>query len=107
MNWEDIVWKMLRADAEVEARREPLLASYMHATILSHSSLEKSLSFHMANQLSSPTMIDTQIQALFLEAVDQSAAFRYSVRADILAVMDRDPALKTPPDVLLYFKGKQ
>lgn len=103
---DDLVWLNLRKDAEVEAQREPLLASFMHATILSHSSLEKSLSFHMANQLSSPAMISTQIQALFLEAFDQSPAFRYSVRKDILAVMDRDPAVKTSPDVLLYFKGR-
>lgn len=61
----------------------------------------------MANQLSSPAMISTQIQALFLEAFDQSPAFRYAVRKDILAVMDRDPAVKTSPDVLLYFKGFQ
>jgi hypothetical protein len=104
-NGEDIVWIKLRKDAEIEAQREPLLASFMHATILSHSSLEKSLSFHMANQLSSPAMISTQIQALFLEAFDKSESFRSSVRSDILAVMDRDPAVKTSPDVLLYFKG--
>jgi len=104
---DDIIWKNLRKDAEIESQREPLLASFMHATILSHSSLEKSVSFHMANQLSSPAMISTQIQALFLEAFDQSPAFRYAIRKDILAVMDRDPAVKTSPDVLLYFKGFQ
>lgn len=26
---------------------------------------------------------------------------------DILAVMDRDPAVRTSPDVILYFKGFQ
>jgi serine O-acetyltransferase len=104
---EDIVWNNLRKDAEIESQREPLLASFMHATILSHSSLEKSLSFHMANQLSSPAMISTQIQALFLEAFEKSPTFHHSVRCDILAVMDRDPAVKTSPDVLLYFKGQK
>jgi len=29
------------------------------------------------------------------------------VRLDILAVMDRDPAVRTSPDVILYFKGFQ
>ena len=61
----------------------------------------------MANQLSSPAMISTQIQALFLEAFENSVAFRHSIRCDILAVMERDPAVKTAPDVILYFKGFQ
>ena len=86
---EDVVWKNMRRDAEIEASREPLLASFMHATILSHSSLEKSLAFHMANQLSSPAMISTQIQALFLEALENSPGFGTSLRMDILAVMNR------------------
>ena len=64
---EDIVWNSMRKDAQQEASREPLLASFMHATILSHSSLERALAFHIANLLSSPAMISTQIQALILE----------------------------------------
>ena len=64
---EDLVWDSMRKDAQYEASREPLLASFMHATILSHSSLERALAFHIANLLSSPAMISTQIQALILE----------------------------------------
>ena len=30
-----------------------------------------------------------------------------TLRKDILAVMDRDPAVRTSPDVILYFKGFQ
>ena len=52
-------------------------------------------------------MISTQIQALFLEAFENSVAFRHSIRCDILAVMERDPAVKTAPDVSLYCKGFQ
>ena len=64
---EDLVWSNMRKDARFEAAREPLLASFMHATILSHNSLERSVAFHLANLLSSPAMISTQIQALILE----------------------------------------
>jgi serine O-acetyltransferase len=77
----------------------------MHASILSHSTLEKSLAFHMANLLSSPAMISTQIQALFLESLEKSQNFRNSLRIDIQAVATRDPAVKSLTDVLLYFKG--
>lgn len=104
-NGEDLVWQALRNDAQLESSREPLLASFMHASILSHSSLERSLAFHMSNLLSSPAMLSTQIQALFLEAFETSACFRASVRIDVQAVATRDPAVKTLTDVLLYFKG--
>ena len=97
----------MRRDALFEASREPLLASFMHGTILSHTSLERSLAFHIANLLSSPAMISTQIQALILEAFDDCPQFKVSLRMDILAVMDRDPAVRTSPDVILYFKGFQ
>lgn len=91
----------------IEASKEPLLASFMHASVLSHSSFEKSLAFHMANLLTSPAMLSTQIQAIFLEAFESSDEFKESLRLDIMAVMVRDPAVKSFTDVLLYFKGFQ
>lgn len=72
---QDNVWDSMRADAQQEASKEPLLASFMHATILSHSSLERALAFHIANLLSSPAMISTQIQALILEVNTHAAVF--------------------------------
>jgi hypothetical protein len=90
-----------------EASKEPLLASFLHASILSHASFERSLAFHMANLLNSPAMISTQLQALFLEAFEHSPEFRESLRQDLMAVMVRDPAVKSFTDVLLYFKGFQ
>lgn len=63
------------------------------------------MSFHMSNLLSSPTMMSTQIQSLFLEAFASSESFRRSVRIDIQAVATRDPAVKSLTDIPLYFKG--
>eukprot|EP01034_Spumella_vulgaris_P031364 gene31364-38741_t len=59
----------------------------------------------MSNLLASPAMVSTQIQALFLEAFEKSPSFMQSVRQDIQAVKDRDPAVKSYTDVILYFKG--
>ena len=50
-------------------------------------------------------MISTQTQQLFLDALANDESFRTSLRLDILAVMVRDPAVKSYTDVLLYFKG--
>lgn len=101
----DAVWELMRYEAYREAQREPLLVSFLHSTILNHKTLESALAFHLANCLSSPAMISTQIQSLILEALDHSADFRKSLRADLMAVRDRDPACTCLPDVFLYFKG--
>jgi hypothetical protein len=101
----DLVWDLMRQEAYIEAAREPLLVSFLYSTILNHPSLESALSFHLANRLSSPTMLSTQIMFLIREAFDADPDFRRSLRADILAVRDRDPACNCLPDVFLYFKG--
>ncbi len=101
----DLVWDLMRQEAQAEAAREPLLVSFLYSTILNHPTLESALSFHLANRLSSPAMLSTQIMSLIQEALDADPDFRRSVRADILAVRDRDPACHCLPDVFLYFKG--
>ena len=101
----DLVWDLMRYEANEEAIREPILVSFLHSTILNHPTLESALAFHLANKLSAPAMIATQIMTLIKEALDASPTFRRSLRADILAVRDRDPACQHLPDVFLYFKG--
>jgi len=102
----DAVWELLQWEAYQEAQREPLLVSFLYSTILNHRSMESSLSFLLANRLSSPMLISTQLQSFILEALEASPEFRRAVRADMLAVRDRDPACTCLPDVFLYFKGK-
>lgn len=101
----DAVWELLQWEAHQEAQREPLLVSFLYSTILNHRSLESSLAFLLANRLSSPMLISTQLQSFILEALESSPEFRRALRADMLAVRDRDPACTCLPDVFLYFKG--
>jgi len=101
----DLVWDLMRHEAQLEAAREPLLVSFLYSTIINHPTLESALSFHLANRLSSPAMLSTQIMSLIREALDADPDFRRNLRADMLAVRDRDPACNCLPDVFLYFKG--
>ena len=101
----DKVWDVMRMEARKEAEREPLLVSFLFSSILNHDSLESALAFHLANRLASPSMISTQIMSLCLEAFNNSPELRDSLRADIMAVRERDPACTCLPDVFLYFKG--
>jgi serine O-acetyltransferase len=50
-------------------------------------------------------MDSIQIMNIILDAMDESKDFSRSMRADIMAVRDRDPACTCLPDVFLHFKG--
>jgi serine O-acetyltransferase len=104
----DLVWDLLRWEAyqNQQEQYEPLLVSFLHSSVLNHASLESSLAFLLANRLQSPAMmISTQLQALLGSALGDCPVFRRKLRADIMAVRDRDPACHSLPDVFLYFKG--
>ena len=51
----DPMWDRIRQEAIKHASEEPILASFLHATILNHAQLELALSFHLASQLDSST----------------------------------------------------
>lgn len=101
----DLVWSLLRQEARIEAEREPLLVSFLYSTILNHATLESALAFHLANRLASPSMDSIQIMNIILDASKHSPNFKRDMRADLIAVRDRDPACTCLPDVFLHFKG--
>ncbi len=101
----DLVWSLLRKEAEFEAQREPLLVSFLYSTILNHQNLESALAFHLANRLTSPSMDSIQIMNIIQDALMHSPTFGRYMRADMIAVRNRDPACTCLPDVFLHFKG--
>src|SRR5690554_7070605 len=66
----DSVWDEIRQRAFEQASREPMLASFLYATILNHRSLEDALSFHLANKLDSPALAAISVR----EVIDQALA---------------------------------
>jgi serine O-acetyltransferase len=101
----DPVWEQIRREASEHASEEPILASFLHATILNHARLELALSFHLASQLDSPTASSLLLREVMLEALDGDASIHDAVRADLQAVMDRDSACQELYIPFLYFKG--
>ena len=102
---EDPLWERIRQETVRHANEEPMLASFLHATILNHAELEGALSFHLANQLDSPTASSLLLRDVILEAFQSDAAIREAVRADLRAVLDRDSACHELYIPFLYFKG--
>lgn len=104
-NKPDPVWDRIRSETEKHAQEEPVLASFLHSTILNHRSLECALSFHLASQLDSPTVTSLLLREVMLQAMEKDAYIREAMRADLLAVVERDSASHELYIPFLYFKG--
>lgn len=103
----DPVWTRLRQDVFVTAKSEPMLAGYLHDTVLKHRSLEASISYFLAGKLASAYLTTTSLRDVFYEALTASEDIREAVRRDLLAVIERDPAAKSLALPYLNFKGFQ
>jgi serine O-acetyltransferase len=103
----DPVWSTIRSEAEQVAHDEPLMASLVHAGILHHSSLERALSYRIAQKLASPEMSELILREIVDGAYLDDPTLGIAARADILAVFDRDPACHRYLQPVLFFKGFQ
>lgn len=101
----DVVWDRIRKETEQKAAAEPVLASFLHATILNHSKLEQALSFHLASQLDSPTVSALLLRDVIQDAFKHDPCIHKAVRADLMAVEERDSACNELSMPFLYFKG--
>ena len=101
----DPMWQRIRTEAAKQASEEPILASFLHATILNHTRLELALSFHLASQLATPDVPSLLLSKVIMEAFESDASIQTAVRADLQAVEDRDSACHELYIPFLYFKG--
>lgn len=104
-NDQDAVWLALRDEVKEMANSEPMLASYLHATVLNHRTLEDALSYILASKLASPYMPAMTIREVIDEAFRGSEEIREALRCDLTAVMQRDPAARGTAQPFLHYKG--
>ncbi|MEO1492588.1 MAG: serine O-acetyltransferase [Pseudomonadota bacterium] len=101
----DPVWTRMRQEAEQIAADEPLMASIVHATVLNHRTLEDALGYRIAQKLSSEDMPSLLLREMCDQAYADQPEIGDAVRADIVAVFERDPFCDRMIQPLLYFKG--
>ena len=99
------LWHTIRAEVEAAAREEPMLASFLHLTVLRHDSLAHVLAFHLSSKLSSSTMDARALYETFLHVLQYHPDITRAVESDIAACYERDPACDAYSLPLLYFKG--
>lgn len=99
------LWHTIRVEVEAAAREEPMLASFLHLTVLRHDSLAHVLAFHLSSKLSSSTMDARALYETFLHVLQHHPDITRAVESDITACYERDPACDAYSLPLLYFKG--
>jgi serine O-acetyltransferase len=101
----DPIWKQLRAEAEAVVAGEPALAGFVYANILNHGRLEDAVAHRIADRLDSPALDGDIINRAFAEMANGARDYPVALRADLVAVYDRDPACTRFIEPVLYFKG--
>ncbi len=101
----DPIWDFMREQAEELAKREPALASFVHAIILKHDRLEHALSYHLAKKVGGEDISPMLTREIFEEAIVADPGIGEAVRADLSAVFERDPACHSHTEAFLFYKG--
>lgn len=99
------LWEIIRHEATQAAAEEPMLASFLHLTVLRHKNLASMLAFHLSSKLSNSVMDARTLFEVFSEALNADSQIVCAVQADITAYYERDPACDQYCLPLLYFKG--
>ncbi|XP_024177788.1 serine acetyltransferase 4 [Rosa chinensis] len=102
---DDPIWDAVREEAKLEAEKEPILSSFLYASILAHDCLEQALGFVLANRLQNPTLLATQLMDIFTNVMMHDRDIQRSARLDVQAFKERDPACLSYCSALLYLKG--
>ena len=101
----DLIWQSIRQEVSTAAAEEPLLASFLHMTVLRHSSFQDVLAFHLSSKLICHVMDGRALLELFQETYQSYPELVDIARADIRAHYERDPACGNYSTPFLFFKG--
>ncbi len=99
------IWPELYSQAESLAEGEPLLASYYHASIISHSNFGTALASHVATKLGGSTVSALMLKEVFADILHQNPEIAGYAMADAVAYLERDPACDNYCRPFLFFKG--
>lgn len=102
---DDGFWDQIQSEARHEAEHEPMLVSFLFASVLRHEKLEDALGVILANKLHTPDLPAILLCDLINEVLADDTAIRASIRADLLAARTRDPAARGYAQPFLYYKG--
>ncbi|MGX1742645.1 serine O-acetyltransferase [Bosea sp. NPDC055353] len=101
----DPVWSRLQTEAEAAVAAEPALGTLIVASVLNQPSFEAAVAHRVAARLGHPAVTADLIEQGFAEAMADDETIGAGMRADVMAVLDRDPACYRVLEPVLFFKG--
>ena len=101
----DSVWSRLRFEAAAASASEPMLASFMNASILRHRTFQDAIAHRVAEKMSDAQLDTLQIHDIAQDALRSDPDIVEIAAADMIAVDERDPACHSLLQPFLYFKG--
>ena len=103
----DPVWHRICEEAEDTIVSEPLMGGLIHAGVLHHKTFANALAYRISMKLASPEMSEQILREIADAAYIENSALTEAARADLVAIVDRDPACHRFVQPLLFFKGYQ
>jgi serine O-acetyltransferase len=103
----DPLWSRVRQEADAILAAEPSLSAFILASVLQQPSLEAAVIHRISQRLDHSDLPAELLRQAFHAAIQDEPAIAAAIRADMLAVVDRDPAVSRAIEPLLYFKGFQ
>jgi|AGTN01.1.fsa_nt_gi serine O-acetyltransferase len=101
----DALWARLRQEAKEAYARAPMLAPLFVDSIINQPSFEAAVFHRIASRLKSEVVGLGVVMEAFNRAVEDDPSVATALRADIAAVVERDPACERFIEPFLYFKG--
>ncbi len=101
----DPVWDQVLREAEAAMAGEPALTGFIFATVVNHTRLEDAIAHRVAQRLNHSDVDAGLILQTFQDVLNSQPSLSLSIRADLAAVLDRDPACNRYLEPLLFFKG--
>ena len=103
----DPMFARILVEAEEIVRAEPDIAGFIYANILNHETLASAVIHRLSARLDHHDMPGDLIRQTYDEALAREPTLLEAIRADLIAVVDRDPACMRMIEPVLYFKGFQ
>jgi serine O-acetyltransferase len=101
----DLLWMRVREEARHVLATDPALATFLLASVLNRPSFEDAIIHRVASRLGNDMVPTALLADALTSAVASDASIGEAFRADIAAVVDRDPACRRFIEPLLYSKG--
>ncbi|KAJ8754880.1 hypothetical protein K2173_015392 [Erythroxylum novogranatense] len=98
-------WLKMQEEAKSDVEQEPILSGYYYASILSQKSLERALANHLSIKLSNSSLPSSSLFDIFVGVLEESEEIIRTVKEDLRAVKERDPACISYVHCFLNFKG--